>query len=101
MAASGLPVDNVPDDHIREMIHQRGIDFRDNAPTTAAEAAAIILDGVRNECWRILVGDDAVAIDELVRAAPEDVYEPEFIDRIRSHGHLGGLVGSLANEDQT
>ena len=36
-------------------------EFRDKAPLTAAGAAAIILDGVRNDEWRILVGDDAPA----------------------------------------
>ena len=41
--------------------------FRDNAPTTAAEAATIILDGVRAGEWRILVGDDAQVLDEAVR----------------------------------
>ncbi len=43
-----------------------------------AQAATIILDGVRNERWRILVGRDAELIDELVRATPEKAYEPEF-----------------------
>ncbi len=58
--------------------------FRDNAPTTAAEAATIILDGVRAGAWRILVGDDAVMLDELVRAEPEVVYEPAFMERLRA-----------------
>jgi hypothetical protein len=48
--------------------------FRDNAPLTAAQAATMILDGVRAGKWRILVGDDAHAIDEAVRADPEGVY---------------------------
>ena len=41
--------------------------FRDEAPTTAAAAAKIILDGVKAERWRILVGDDAHKLDERVR----------------------------------
>ena len=49
--------------------------FRDNAPMSAAEAAAVILQGVRDERWRILVGDDAVALDERVRADPEHAYD--------------------------
>ena len=49
MQKRGLPVDNVPDDHIRAALHQRALDFRDNAPTTAAQAANIILDGVRRQ----------------------------------------------------
>ena len=51
--------------------------FRENAPTSAAEAATIILDGVRAERWRILVGDDAVRLDDAVRADPEAAYEPD------------------------
>jgi NAD(P)-dependent dehydrogenase (short-subunit alcohol dehydrogenase family) len=53
-----------------------GTMFRDSAPTSAAQAATIILDGVRRGAWRILVGDDAHAIDEAVRADPEAAYEP-------------------------
>lgn len=92
MSGRGLPVDNVPDDHIREMMHQRAVDFRDKAPTTAADAATIILDGVRENRWRILVGDDAVVLDSLVREAPEDAYEPEFMERILASGHMQGVV---------
>jgi NAD(P)-dependent dehydrogenase (short-subunit alcohol dehydrogenase family) len=54
--------------------------FHDMAPTTAAEAATVILDGVRNDRWRILVGDDAHRLDEAVRAHPEVAYEAGFGD---------------------
>ena len=53
--------------------------FRDNAPTTAAQAATIILDGVRAGEWRILVGDDAHRLDEVVRADPDDAYETDVL----------------------
>jgi NAD(P)-dependent dehydrogenase (short-subunit alcohol dehydrogenase family) len=56
--------------------------FHDMAPTTAAQAATIILDGVRAGRWRILVGDDAHRIDAAVRADPERAYEPEFGDML-------------------
>jgi NAD(P)-dependent dehydrogenase (short-subunit alcohol dehydrogenase family) len=49
--------------------------FREQAPMTAAEASAVILDGVRTERWRILVGDDAHDLDEAVRADPEAAYD--------------------------
>lgn len=62
-------------------IRARGEQFRERAPTTAAQAAAIILDGVRREEWRILVGDDAVLIDEMVRAHPHEAYEPAFYEQ--------------------
>lgn len=45
--------------------------FRDNAPVTAAAAATIILDAVKADQWRILIGDDARALDEAVRADPD------------------------------
>ena len=60
--------------------------FRDSAPTTAARAATIILDGVRAGEWRILVGEDARLLDEAVRATPTEAYEPEFMERLLAEG---------------
>ena len=57
---SGIDVGGASDDDIRLGMQLRGEMFRDNAPTTAAQAATVILDGVRANEWRILVGDDAV-----------------------------------------
>ena len=54
--------------------------FLEDAPTTASKAAAIILDGVREQRWRILVGDDAHRMDQLVRADPEAAYGAPFFD---------------------
>ncbi len=42
---------------------------------TAAEAATVILDAVRENRWRVLVGADAHALDEAVRADPERAYD--------------------------
>lgn len=92
MLDAGLPVDNVPDDHIRAAVRQRAEDFQNKAPTSAAQAATIILDGVREGRWRILVGEDALALDQAVRAAPEDAYDPAFVERIRDLGILGGVL---------
>ena len=50
-------------------------DFRDKAPLSAAQAATIILDGVRAGAWRILIGQDATMIDVAVRARPEASYD--------------------------
>ena len=61
-------------DDLRRFLIQAGADFRDKAPLSAADAATIILDGVRSGAWRILVGQDAVMLDENVRAHPEDAY---------------------------
>lgn len=82
----GLAVDGMTDDQIRDAIAQIAVSFRDNAPTSAAEAATIILDGVREERWRILVGHDAEVIDRLVREAPEEAYEEAFMQRFREQG---------------
>jgi len=58
-----------------EMVKLMSDMFRDQAPMTAAEASAEILDAVRNDRWRILVGDDARKLDAAVRANPEIAYE--------------------------
>jgi NAD(P)-dependent dehydrogenase (short-subunit alcohol dehydrogenase family) len=49
--------------------------FRERAPLSAADAAAIILNGVRSGAWRILVGEDAKMLDTFVRADPEHTYD--------------------------
>ncbi len=50
---------------------------------TAAEAAKVILDGVRDERWRIPVRNDAHILDRLVREAPEEASEPSFMERFQ------------------
>jgi len=52
--------------------------FRDNAPMTAAQASKVILDGVKADKWRILVGDDAHRLDEFVRKNPDHAYDVDF-----------------------
>jgi NAD(P)-dependent dehydrogenase (short-subunit alcohol dehydrogenase family) len=84
----GLPVAESSDDGIRGLLHQLAISFRDNAPLTAAQAATIILDGVRRDAWRILVGDDAQALDRMVRESPEEAYEPSFLQALQAAGYL-------------
>jgi NAD(P)-dependent dehydrogenase (short-subunit alcohol dehydrogenase family) len=84
----GLPVEAMSDDEIRQAMLQMAILFRDAAPTTAAQAATIILDGVRRGAWRILVGDDAHVLDRLVRANPESAYEETLIQAMQAEGHM-------------
>ena len=62
-------------DDVKWMMDSAADEFEKNAPMTAAEAATVILDGVRENRWRILVGDDAVALDGFVRANPETAYD--------------------------
>jgi len=85
---------NLSDDQIREFMHQRGIAFRDNAPTSAGEAATIILAGVKTGRWRILVGEDAHRLDERVRTNPESAYEASFIEAMQEGGDLVSLIGT-------
>jgi hypothetical protein len=59
----------------QERLVRANADFRDKAPLSAAQAATIILDGVRSGAWRILVGEDAEKIDAAVRAKPESAYD--------------------------
>ena len=66
--------------------------FRDDAPMTASEAATVILDGVREERWRILVGKDADVLDRMVRETPEEAYDQSFMDRLVQAS--GGAIGS-------
>ena len=77
---NGMGIDTKPmsDEDIQKIALDRARSFRDEAPTTAAAAAKIILDGVKEERWRILVGDDAHKLDERVRKTPEQAYTPEF-----------------------
>jgi NAD(P)-dependent dehydrogenase (short-subunit alcohol dehydrogenase family) len=66
----GMPIQGIPDEQLRTGLRIMGETFRDTAPVTAAQAATIILDGIRHDEWRILVGDD-----ERVRADPLAAYE--------------------------
>ena len=77
MTARGIDSSGISDDDLRQMMQMMGDSFRDNAPCSAAEAATIILEGVRNDEWRILVGDDARRLDEAVRADPLKAYAPD------------------------
>ena len=78
MIKLGAPVHNQSLDQIREIIKERANSFKEEAPMTAGEAATVILDGVKENKWRILVGEDAKALDEWVRKSPEDAYNISF-----------------------
>ena len=92
LAMQGIPADHLSDDDLEALVTGLGEAFRDDAPTSSAQAATIILDAVIAGQWRILVGEDAQVIDEQVRQDPWSAYEPEFIDRITGAGHLLGLI---------
>ena len=88
VAARGVTLDQSSDTEVEALVLDLYTRFRDDAPTSAAEAAQIILAGVLASDWRILVGNDAHAIDNAVRADPESAYEPDFVERLRNAGHL-------------
>lgn len=89
MERAGLPRDALSDDQLRAVLQQIAENFRDKAPLSAAGAATIILDGIRSDTWRILVGEDAKELDRMVRTAPEEAYERAFMAQLRKKGHLG------------
>jgi NAD(P)-dependent dehydrogenase (short-subunit alcohol dehydrogenase family) len=91
LAASGRDLSQVSDADLQALALERARQFLENAPTSAATAATIILDGVKAKRWRILVGEDAHALDAMVRQAPEDVYEPAFFEDFAAK--IGWRVG--------
>jgi NAD(P)-dependent dehydrogenase (short-subunit alcohol dehydrogenase family) len=93
MGRRGMDLSAASDDDLRVGMQMQAEMFRDAAPTTAAQAATIILDGVRAGTWRILVGDDAVGLDELVREMPADAYDDAFLPHLRARGLFNFATG--------
>ena len=81
-ASMGRDASTMSDDDIRQRVAERERRFREEAPTSAAEAATIILNGVKADQWRILVGPDAHKIDGLVRRSPERAYDVDFFEQL-------------------
>ena len=91
LSANGIDASKMSDEDVQAAAAERARNFLENAPTTAAAAAKIILDGVKAERWRILVGDDAHRLDERVRQTPERAYEPEFYQSLAQE--VGWRIG--------
>jgi NAD(P)-dependent dehydrogenase (short-subunit alcohol dehydrogenase family) len=85
-AALDPAASSLEDAQVRDLFDARQYQFRDNAPTSAAQAAEVILSGVRNEQWRILVGEDAVTMDAMIREQPEAAYEQDFYQQLLAAG---------------
>jgi NAD(P)-dependent dehydrogenase (short-subunit alcohol dehydrogenase family) len=66
---------------IRNAVKERIENFSKGG-LTPAQGADIILEGVRNEQWRILVGKDAEALDRAVRKHPLETYDLDFDKRV-------------------
>ena len=75
LIGAGLLAEGASAEDLRQLLVRANADFRDKAPVSAAEAATVILDGVRSGAWRILIGEDARKIDAAVRAKPEAAYD--------------------------
>ena len=85
----GLDMSAVSDEDLRVGMQAQAESFRDDAPVSAAEAATVILEAVKRDEWRILVGADAVALDTMVRSEPENAYTSDFFTRLRAGGVFG------------
>ncbi len=79
----GLLAEGFSADDLRQAIPRIGSEtkFRGKG-FTAAQAATIIVDGVRSGAWRILVGDEATMLDEQVRADPQAPFDYERYPRM-------------------
>ncbi len=88
LSKMGLDVSGASDEDLRIGMQAQAEAFRDNAPMSAAEAATRILQGVRDEEWRILVGNDALSLDALVRENPVEAYEPSFLRKLQERSTM-------------
>src|SRR5436309_15951560 len=78
LGMAGMDTAKMSDEQLQAIAAEQARSFKEDAPTTAAQAAKIILDGVKAERWRILVGDDAHRLDERVREKPDKAYDLDF-----------------------
>ncbi len=81
LASMGKDASALSDVDMRAMHAERARRFVADAPTSAEQAATIILDGVKADRLRILVGPDAHIIDEMVRQDPDHAYDEAFFAR--------------------
>jgi NAD(P)-dependent dehydrogenase (short-subunit alcohol dehydrogenase family) len=91
IASMGIDTSKMSDDDVQKIVADRARRFLDEAPMTAAAAATVILDGVKVDRWRILVGEDAHKIDALVRQSPERAYDVDFFQSMAAE--IGWRVG--------
>ena len=76
LIAMGLLPEDFSADDFRQAIPRLKDTVQDQG-FLPAQAATIILDGVRSGAWRILVGEEAKMLDEQVRANPEAPFDYE------------------------
>jgi NAD(P)-dependent dehydrogenase (short-subunit alcohol dehydrogenase family) len=92
LVATGRGAAELTDEAIQASAADLARRFRDEAPVTAAAAAATIFDGISQGRWRILIGEDARIVDEMVRADPEAAYTPDFFAAVQkaNNWNFGG-----------
>jgi NAD(P)-dependent dehydrogenase (short-subunit alcohol dehydrogenase family) len=83
LSRRGIAVSNMSDTQLREYLDHEMHKFQTEARTTASEAAHKIIEGICGTCWRILIGDDAVLVDDAVRERPDAAYEPAFAAQVQ------------------
>jgi NAD(P)-dependent dehydrogenase (short-subunit alcohol dehydrogenase family) len=76
LVGMGLLAEGFSADDLRQAIPRIRDEFRGKG-FTAVQAATIILDGIRSGAWRVLVGDEAMMLDQQVRADPEAPFDYE------------------------
>ena len=93
IVAMGVDVAQLTDQALQAMVAEQHRRFLEDAPMTAADAATVILDGVKADRWRILVGEDAHKLDAAVRLDPEAAYTEDFFVNVTKEigWRLGGL----------
>ena len=91
---SGIDLSGASDEDIRNLMQLQADMFENEAPTTAGAAATVMLDAVKSGTWRVLIGDDAVALDAALRAQPTEGYTESFMTQLQADGHFtgGGLI---------
>ena len=97
LASMGKDASALSDEEIQARHTERARRFVADAPTSAAQGATVILDGVKADRWRILVGTEAHLIDEMVRRDPEHAYDEAFsrASLLRRAGILDADSGSI------
>jgi NAD(P)-dependent dehydrogenase (short-subunit alcohol dehydrogenase family) len=101
MSEAGLLAEGASDEELRQLLAGMENDFRDKAPVSAAQAATIILDGVRSGAWRILIGQDAALLDRLIRARPEVAYDYEELFNDAAVAEFTAAAQAAAGEPAT
>ena len=70
-------VSEMSDEELRATLSDQMHNFASQG-LTPAQGAEIILNGVKADKWRILLGKDADAIDRAIRKYPLEAYDPDF-----------------------